>query len=47
MKVKLTKEDLKEIAEAAPPGKVAGRNVGDVLYAVSWRFANTPPPPKK
>ncbi|KAI5676851.1 hypothetical protein M9H77_07801 [Catharanthus roseus] len=47
LKVKLTKEDLKEIAEAAPPGKVAGRNVGDVLYAVSWRFANTPPPPKK
>ncbi|KAL7110710.1 hypothetical protein ACP275_05G042600 [Erythranthe tilingii] len=40
--VKLTSDDLKEICEAVPIEQVAGKNQGEALYNISWRFANTP-----
>lgn len=46
LKVKLTKENLKEIADAVPPEEVAGEKVNEVMHPVSWKFANTPPPKK-
>ncbi|KAF0923676.1 hypothetical protein E2562_006653 [Oryza meyeriana var. granulata] len=44
VKIKLSKEDLKEISAAVPAGEVAGSRVIGVLEPYSWRVANTPPP---
>jgi diketogulonate reductase-like aldo/keto reductase len=44
VKVKLSKEDLKEISAAVPAGEVAGSRVMGILEPYSWRVANTPPP---
>uniref|UniRef100_A0A0E0IS58 NADP-dependent oxidoreductase domain-containing protein n=2 Tax=Oryza TaxID=4527 RepID=A0A0E0IS58_ORYNI len=44
VKVKLSKEDLKEISAAVPAGEVAGSRLIGVLEPYSWRVANTPPP---
>uniref|UniRef100_A0A0D9XJS1 NADP-dependent oxidoreductase domain-containing protein n=1 Tax=Leersia perrieri TaxID=77586 RepID=A0A0D9XJS1_9ORYZ len=44
IKVKLSKEDLKEISAAVPAGEVAGSRVIGVLEPYSWSVANTPPP---
>lgn len=46
LKVKLTKDDQKEISDALPPTEVAGKSISDALYAVTWKFANTPHPSK-
>lgn len=46
LKVKLTKDDQKEISDALPPTEVAGKSTSDALYAVTWKFANTPHPSK-
>ncbi|GAV90647.1 Aldo_ket_red domain-containing protein [Cephalotus follicularis] len=42
LKVKLTKEDLKEIADVIPINEVAGARTGETLGRSSWNFANTP-----
>ncbi|KAL2461017.1 putative aldo-keto reductase 3 [Abeliophyllum distichum] len=50
VKLKLTRDDLKEISNAVPISEVAGSRTFEALSRVSWRFANTPPPkmnPKK
>uniref|UniRef100_A0A5B6Z7G6 Putative perakine reductase-like n=2 Tax=Davidia involucrata TaxID=16924 RepID=A0A5B6Z7G6_DAVIN len=44
VRVKLTKEDIKEISDAVPPTEVAGKSVTEALYNTSWRFVNTPLP---
>ncbi|CAK9136040.1 unnamed protein product [Ilex paraguariensis] len=44
VKVKLTTDDLKEISDAAPISEVAGQRIGEVLYRISYKFVNTPPP---
>ncbi|KAL2478086.1 putative aldo-keto reductase 3 [Forsythia ovata] len=44
VKLKLTKDDLKEISNAVPISEVAGSRTFEALSRVSWRFANTPPP---
>ncbi|KAL5225003.1 hypothetical protein ABZP36_011642 [Zizania latifolia] len=44
VKVKLSKEDLKEISAAVPVGEVAGSRVIGLLEPYSWRLANTPLP---
>ncbi|KAA8544929.1 hypothetical protein F0562_019676 [Nyssa sinensis] len=44
VRVKLTKEDIKEISNAVPPSEVAGQSVTEALYKTSWRFVNTPLP---
>ncbi|XP_057442595.1 probable aldo-keto reductase 1 [Lotus japonicus] len=41
--VKLSEEDLKEIAEAIPISEVAGERTSDALVRCSWNFADTPP----
>ncbi|KAF7107794.1 hypothetical protein CFC21_108376 [Triticum aestivum] len=43
VKVKLSKEDLKEISAAVPAGEVAGSRIIGILEPYSWRVANTPP----
>ncbi|XP_059649347.1 perakine reductase-like isoform X1 [Cornus florida] len=43
LKVKLTKEELKEISDVVPANEVAGNKIHGLLYRVSWMFANTPP----
>ncbi|VAI84689.1 unnamed protein product [Triticum turgidum subsp. durum] len=43
VKVKLSKEDLKEISAAIPAGEVAGSRIIGILEPYSWRVANTPP----
>ncbi|XP_031248940.1 probable aldo-keto reductase 1 [Pistacia vera] len=44
VEVKLTKEDLEEIAAAIPVEEVAGsRFKNDSFLRYSWKFANTPP----
>ncbi|CAI9765090.1 unnamed protein product [Fraxinus pennsylvanica] len=45
VKVKLTKDDLKEVSDAVPINEVAGsKTPTEALERVSWRFANTPLP---
>ncbi|KAF2284621.1 hypothetical protein GH714_028264 [Hevea brasiliensis] len=41
LRVKLTKEELKEISDAVPPNEVAGFRTAHTQY--TWKFANTPP----
>lgn len=41
--LKLTKEDLKEIADAVPIQEVAGDRTYEIMKKVSWKLANTPP----
>ncbi|KAM7476920.1 hypothetical protein LguiB_024163 [Lonicera macranthoides] len=43
LKVKLTKDDIKEISDAVPISEVAGTRNTDNFQEVSWKFANTPP----
>ncbi|KAI4372582.1 hypothetical protein MLD38_010795 [Melastoma candidum] len=42
LNVKLTKEGLKEIADAIPLSEVAGIRTFESMISVSWKFANTP-----
>lgn len=44
VKMKLTKEDLKEIVDAVPPNEVAGLSINEAFFRTEWRFSNTPPP---
>ncbi|XP_059649351.1 perakine reductase-like [Cornus florida] len=44
VRVKLTKEDIKEISDAVPVDEVAGASITENLMKVSWRFADTPLP---
>uniref|UniRef100_A0A5B6Z7I0 Putative aldo-keto reductase 1 n=1 Tax=Davidia involucrata TaxID=16924 RepID=A0A5B6Z7I0_DAVIN len=44
VRVKLKKDDLKEITDAVPDNEVAGANKPENLLKVSWRFAITPLP---
>lgn len=46
VKVKLAKDDLKELSNAVPINEVAGHRIGDALYRTSFHFSNTPPPKK-
>ncbi|KAK7269212.1 hypothetical protein RIF29_21930 [Crotalaria pallida] len=41
-KVKLSKDDLREITDAIPPSEVAGDRMTEVFMPCSWKFANTP-----
>ncbi|OAY35186.1 perakine reductase [Manihot esculenta] len=41
LRVKLTKEELKEISDAVPPNEVAGVRTPYTQY--TWKFADTPP----
>ncbi|KAK7848331.1 perakine reductase [Quercus suber] len=41
-RVKLTKEDLKEISDVITINEVAGHRTIDVFIHCSWKFANTP-----
>ncbi|MBA0764169.1 hypothetical protein Gotri_013537 [Gossypium trilobum] len=43
VKVKLTKEDLKEISDAIPIHEVAGGTYPDGLKQFTWKYGNTPP----
>lgn len=43
LKVKLTKEELKEISDAAPIEEIAGSRTFEAMAHLSWKFANTPP----
>ncbi|MBA0584696.1 hypothetical protein Gorai_015495, partial [Gossypium raimondii] len=43
VKVKLTKEDLKEIIDTIPIHEVAGSNYPDSLKQFTWKYGNTPP----
>ncbi|XP_058002708.1 probable aldo-keto reductase 1 isoform X2 [Hevea brasiliensis] len=43
LKVKLTEEELKEIAAAVPIEEVAGDRTYESMSYLSWKFANTPP----
>ncbi|TYH07665.1 hypothetical protein ES288_A08G251900v1 [Gossypium darwinii] len=43
VKVKLTKEDLKEISDVIPIHEVAGGSYPDALKKFSWKYGNTPP----
>ncbi|OVA03462.1 Aldo/keto reductase [Macleaya cordata] len=43
LRVKLTKEDLKEVSDAVPTDEVAGVRIHDNMYSCTWKFANTPP----
>ncbi|XP_022856356.1 perakine reductase-like [Olea europaea var. sylvestris] len=45
VKVKLTKDDLKEISDAVPVNEVAGiKTPTEALESFTWRYANTPLP---
>ncbi|KAI9094208.1 hypothetical protein K1719_026790 [Acacia pycnantha] len=44
-KVKLSKDDLKEISDAVPDSEIAGDRTTDAFMGCSWKFANTPPIP--
>ncbi|CAA2956425.1 Hypothetical predicted protein [Olea europaea subsp. europaea] len=45
LKVKLTKDDLKEISDAVPINEIAGsKSSSEVVHQVSWEFAKTPLP---
>jgi hypothetical protein len=41
--VKLTPEEVKEVAAAVPEHEVGGRRFGDDLFRVSWTQVTTPP----
>ena len=41
-RVKLTKEDLKEISDVITINEVAGHRTTDAFIHCSWKFANTP-----
>jgi diketogulonate reductase-like aldo/keto reductase len=41
-KVKLNKDDLKEIEDTVPISEVAGNRTTDAFVQCSWKFANTP-----
>lgn len=43
VRVKLTKDDLKEISDAVPINEVAGSRITENLIKVSWRFTDTRP----
>ncbi|KAL4302095.1 hypothetical protein GQ457_10G013800 [Hibiscus cannabinus] len=43
LKVKLTKEDLKEISDVFPIHEVAGASIPDGLKQFTWQTGNTPP----
>ncbi|KAL9447676.1 hypothetical protein AB3S75_015198 [Citrus x aurantiifolia] len=43
LRIKLTKEDLKEISDAVPIEEVAGNRDPEGFDKSSWKFANTPP----
>ncbi|XVF31164.1 hypothetical protein REPUB_Repub16aG0122200 [Reevesia pubescens] len=43
LKVKLTKEDLKEICDLVPINEVAGGTLPDSLKQYTWKYGNTPP----
>ncbi|KAM7472697.1 hypothetical protein LguiA_010880 [Lonicera macranthoides] len=43
LRVKLTKDDMKEILDVFPVNEVAGTRNTEKSLRVSWRFANTPP----
>ncbi|KAH9754029.1 Aldo ket red domain-containing protein [Citrus sinensis] len=43
LRIKLTKEDLKEISDAVPIEEVAGNRDPEGFDKASWKFANTPP----
>ncbi|KAK6911399.1 NADP-dependent oxidoreductase domain, partial [Dillenia turbinata] len=43
MKVRLTEEELKEIADAVPINEVVGARTPEGIDNVTWKFANTPP----
>ncbi|KAH9687959.1 Aldo ket red domain-containing protein [Citrus sinensis] len=43
LRIKLTKEDLKEISDAVPIEEVAGDRDPEGFDKASWTFANTPP----
>lgn len=47
LKVKLTKDDIKEISDAVPISEVAGTRNTDNFQEISWKFANTPPKDSK
>ncbi|GAV75778.1 LOW QUALITY PROTEIN: Aldo_ket_red domain-containing protein, partial [Cephalotus follicularis] len=42
LKVKLTKEDLKEVSDVIPIHEVAGASITEIFIRCSWKFANTP-----
>ncbi|KAJ7978102.1 perakine reductase-like [Quillaja saponaria] len=42
VKVKLSKDDLREISDAIPIDEVAGDRITGALLRCSWKFANTP-----
>ncbi|XP_059652736.1 perakine reductase-like isoform X2 [Cornus florida] len=45
VRVKLTKDDLKDISDAVPINEVAGnRQLSEAFEKITWRYANTPPP---
>ncbi|KAM1223042.1 hypothetical protein ACFX2J_010486 [Malus domestica] len=41
-KVRLTKEDVKEISDMIPVDAAAGNNVPEIFIPCSWKFADTP-----
>nr|KYP74463.1 Auxin-induced protein PCNT115 family [Cajanus cajan] len=43
LKVKLSKDDLREITEAIPISEVVGDRTVEPFMRCSWKFANTPP----
>ena len=42
LKVKLTKEDAKEISDAVPIEDIAGPRTAERYAHLVWKFANTP-----
>ncbi|KAM0992289.1 hypothetical protein ACFX13_010729 [Malus domestica] len=42
LRVKLTKDDMKEISDMIPINAAAGERLTDSLMRCSWKFANTP-----
>ncbi|XP_057819906.2 probable aldo-keto reductase 1 isoform X2 [Cryptomeria japonica] len=44
LKVKLSQQELNEIASAVPEHEVAGLRYGEGPYQATWQFANTPLP---
>jgi hypothetical protein len=42
LRVKLTREDLKETSDVIPINEVAGERLTDNYIRCSWKFANTP-----
>lgn len=42
LKVRLTKEDVKEISDMIPLDAAAGNNVPEIFIPCSWKFADTP-----